>query len=886
MPMTMREHEASLHQPAFCELLPIRDFLDNIMVRSDGAFVAGYELGGINSYYHSDDSRNQTKFSLEALVRSLTERSMRMQIRFEVVEGLADLPGQYKKQLRTDHAAVQALDRLRIAAWKEKEQSGLYLTHLLQAYFYWNPIIHHEPADNGFGRKLGKAGKTWSMSAEKCIQRTRRVHEELLSEFESLVKGVEHTLYATGMTVRRMSDDEMFLELKRAMNPLFRDVLPYRRPEFAIDYRSAREQATNTHIEDDQETYIKIGGLLYSLLSLKDLPDATYPGILRELLSLDFPLVVNTEVTIPDQAGRLKHFKGRLRRMSAAQRDSRGGFRLNVDARVAEGQLITVLQDLISSSLKSAQVSFVIGVRTSEPVRSRRDLEEQERVLADRRQRALHAVMRMNGGRALPEDLAKRRLYMNSLPGMTQENKREHDCFTLHAADLLMIESPWKGTPQSPLILLETPYRQLVPFSPFDPSLSDANVLITAKSGGGKTFMAQIFLTMMARLNPEISILERGNSYQPLVEVMGGRCIDVDLEGAETLNPWDLQPGAIVPSKEKLAFLKNLTRHMIGMHDTNSDSAILDNLLTDAIVSTYQRCRTREDRPIPTFNDLRQELETWRDESGVERIRDEAQLAAVKLREWTGEKVYARLFDRQTTIRTDDSWLFFNVDGLKSDPKLESAMSMIIANAMAERSSGRSSRPNITVLDECWSLLDSPVLAPQVEQLFRTGRKRGASIWGISQALEDFTGAETNPRPHGPGIVNNVSTKIIGQQQGDLRSLAQYLHLNQTALSEVRGFSAPRKGRRAQALLVLGEKAETTQTINIVPTPLEYWICTTFKRERLYRAWFLASNRDLPLLDAYERLATKFPYGLADIPELAEELSGAVAAMGVRSAAR
>src|SRR5260370_22900491 len=110
------------------------------------------------------------------------------------------------------------------------------------------------------------------------------------------MKGVEHTLHATGMTVRRMTDDEMFRDLKKAMNPLFRDELPYRRPEFAIDYRSAREQAANTHIEDDQETYIKIGGLLYSFLSLKDLPDATYPGILRELLSLDFPLVINTDV--------------------------------------------------------------------------------------------------------------------------------------------------------------------------------------------------------------------------------------------------------------------------------------------------------------------------------------------------------------------------------------------------------------------------------------------------------------------------------------------------------------------------------------------------------------------------------------------------------------
>src|SRR5260370_40668071 len=98
---------------------------------------------------------------------------------------------------------------------------------------------------------------------------------------------------------------------------------------------------------------------------------------------------------------------------------------------------------------------------------------------------------------------------------------------------------------------------------------------------------------------------------------MGGRCIDVDLEGVETLNAWDLPPGTTVPSNDKLAFLKNLTRHMIGMNSPAADTAILDNLLTDAIVATYQRCGTGGDRPVPTFHALRQELEACRDEAEV-----------------------------------------------------------------------------------------------------------------------------------------------------------------------------------------------------------------------------------------------------------------------------
>ncbi len=142
--------------------------------------------------------------------------------------------------------------------------------------------------------------------------------------------------------------------------------------------------------------------------------------------------------------------------------------------------------------------------------------------------------MQMNGSRGLPEDLAKRRLFIGALPGMGEENQRENDCLTLHAADLLPVETSWRGMPHSPLILLETPQRQLVPFSPWDASLADANMLIMAATGGGKTFMAMLFLLMMARAKPTISILERGDSYRPLVELMGGRCIDIDLEGRVT----------------------------------------------------------------------------------------------------------------------------------------------------------------------------------------------------------------------------------------------------------------------------------------------------------------------------------------------------------------
>src|SRR5260370_24930904 len=96
----------------------------------------------------------------------------------------------------------------------------------------------------------------------------------------------------------------------------------------------------------------------------------------------------------------------------------------------------------------------------------------------------------------------------------------------------------------------------------------------------------------------------------------------------------------------------------------------------------------------------------------MQRTIDEARLASVKLRTWTEGGIYSRLFDRHTNIRTDNNWLFFNVEGLSSDPKLETAMSMLIAHAMAERTPGKTGPPSLTVLDERWACLHSPHTAP------------------------------------------------------------------------------------------------------------------------------------------------------------------------------
>jgi hypothetical protein len=411
--LTWEQHERELEGPAVCEQLAVRDYLDNVMVRTNGALVAAYELRGITSYFASDQDRDRSKVMLGALLKAIPERSVRVQVRYEVVEDLGDLFETYAAQDRSDHEIGYALDAVRVEAWRRKAEIGLYLRPRLHAYLIWDPLIHH--------RATGKATRpnpSWSLSATKCVERSRREHEDLLVEFESLLVGIEATMEAAELGLRRLTDQELFLEAKRALNPIDPDMRGYVPGEAHLEYRSARQQLANVSILDETDSYLNVGGLLYSFVSLKELPDATFPGILRELVALDFPVIVNVNLTIPDQARVLKGYKSRLRKMQAAQRDTHGGFRVNVEAQVAESQLFKVQQEIIASSIKTAKVSLVIGTRTSKTAITRGEFEEAERLISNRRQQLLYAVARMNGAKAITETLAKRRLFFSSLPGM------------------------------------------------------------------------------------------------------------------------------------------------------------------------------------------------------------------------------------------------------------------------------------------------------------------------------------------------------------------------------------------------------------------------------------------------------------------------------------
>lgn len=859
-----------------CALLNAREFLDNVIVRMDGSYVAGYRLKGSLTYFGSIDERNELKARVDAMIRTCPEESMRIQIRYEVNDQIGDTLKAYEKERRTSFDAAVALDESRVDRWTKRAEQGDFLTRSLEIYFTWNPDVHRRvmATSGGARNSIKPMNQTFSPFMKACVTRERAQHDAILAQFESILRGVETSMAAADFSPTRMSHEDMFLEIQTALSPFCPVRSKLRSHPLSERYISAREQLMTASISGMTESYVSIDDLLWSVITLKELPEQTWPGLIRELQTLGFPLIISTNVIIPNQGRVLAIYKRRHKKMLAAQTDVRGNFRLDISAQVAAGDLGAIQARIMSSATKACNVSVSISFRTSLPYATAKQFEDAEQEIADRREHIMHVISRMDGATGLAESGgAQRRLLFGSLPGQADSDLREMEVLTSHAADLSPVEMPYSGTPRTPMMLFPTPYRQLMPFSMFDPALENANAIIAATSGTGKSMLVQMMLLAAGRQNVKVSILERGDSYAQTVRYMGGRMVTMSLDSKWTINPFDFEPGQTQLNNDHRSFLVNLIRHMIG-ESAQSDVEILNNVIEICIRDAYARAAHRK-VPTPTLSDVRDGLQYFIDKNKEAVVEREAHIAAVKLRTWCDDGIYANLFDRQTTVDMSVAWLYFNVEKLKDDPKLETAMSLVIAYTTTKRAEGNTTC--ITVLDECWSLLQSEEsLGPVVEQLFRTARKRGACVWGISQAVEDFTGTLDRPNRIGAAILTTTAVRIIGRQKGNVGVLEEFLHLSPAAVERIKNLGMTEKGKRSEFVLSVGEQSSSTHSIYVELVPTEYWLATSYPRDRKVRVWWLNKHPDMEFGAAIRLLAARYPNGMANEDELPEEISGEV----------
>ncbi|MGB2787467.1 MAG: DUF87 domain-containing protein [Candidatus Saccharimonadaceae bacterium] len=293
-------------------------------------------------------------------------------------------------------------------------------------------------------------------------------------------------------------------------------------------------------------------------------------------------------------------------------------------------------------------------------------------------------------------------------------------------------------------------------------SLENANMVVFAKSGAGKSFTVKLEAIRSMMTGSEILIIDPENEYQKLCDAVGGSYIRLSLNSDTRINPFDLP--RVIDSDEaddalraNLVTLHGLFRLMLG------GSAIINGQqysglnpseeadLDQALIDTYARAGITSD-PLthnstpPTIGDL---YDTMLHMGGT------GPNLAQRLRKYTSG-TFAGIFSQQSNIDINNPMVVFNIRDLEDELR-PVAMYIVLSHIWNVTRTVQKKR--MLIVDEAWQLMKYDDSANFLFSLAKRARKYYLGLTTISQDVEDFMGSKM-----GRAIVANSSMQLLLKQ--------------------------------------------------------------------------------------------------------------------------
>jgi type IV secretory pathway VirB4 component len=294
-------------------------------------------------------------------------------------------------------------------------------------------------------------------------------------------------------------------------------------------------------------------------------------------------------------------------------------------------------------------------------------------------------------------------------------------------------------------------------------SLENANMVVFAKSGAGKSFTVKLEALRSMMVGADIVIIDPENEYQKLSDAVAGSYIRLSLNSDTRINPFDLprvidSDDADDALRANLVTLHGLLRQMLGGSQMTADGQIMTGLtaaeeadIDQALIDTYARVGITSD-PLthnstpPTIADL---YDTLLHMGGT------GPSLAQRLRKFTSG-TFAGIFSQQSNIDINNNMVVFNIRDLEDE--LRPVAMYIVLNHIWNITRTDQKR-RMLIVDEAWQLMKHDDSANFLFSLAKRARKYQLGLTTISQDVEDFMGSKM-----GRAIVANSSMQLLLKQ--------------------------------------------------------------------------------------------------------------------------
>lgn len=282
-------------------------------------------------------------------------------------------------------------------------------------------------------------------------------------------------------------------------------------------------------------------------------------------------------------------------------------------------------------------------------------------------------------------------------------------------------------------------------------SLNNANSIIFAQSGSGKSYTAKVEILRQLMQDTKVIVIDPEREYKQLSKSVNGTYIKLSAKSKEKINPFDFSLRSYTGEYELSEHIQDLTEiiSLLVGGLTAEEKAIVDK----AIIQTYKnhgfslkalKAVNNRKNTFPLLIDFYKVLKAMKQRDLCNRL------------ERFVKGSLASVFDNQTNIELSNRLIIFDTKDLPES--LRQIMMLVVANFVQYQVKTNPEK-RMLIIDEGWMLLEHQESARFISGLVRRARKYYLGVTIISQQANDFLSQE-----YGRAIASQSSLRILMRQ--------------------------------------------------------------------------------------------------------------------------
>jgi conjugal transfer ATP-binding protein TraC len=484
--------------------------------------------------------------------------------------------------------------------------------------------------------------------------------------------------------------------------------------------------------------HMLVGSKYFRTFFASAYPRTVNPNWLSPIINFEYPIDISTFYYPVDSGLILQRLKRKIAEMEASLNiEAQAGKIQDPELKVALGDARELQDTIASGKEKFFHYALYITIRAD-------TLKELEKISKN-----LESTMAAIGVIMKVSTLQQEQGFQSILPVGLDKIFLTRNMDTTSLATTFPFVSSELTMEEGILYGINKHNQSLVIFDRF--SLQNANMVVFATSGAGKSYMIKLEAMRSLMLGVDIIIIDPEKEYEKLCRTIGGEFISFSQDGAQKLNPFELS-GIFDEEEDELRFkilsLHGLIRIMIGGELTPEEDALLDR----ALILAYREKGITPDpsthmKPPPLLEDVYKILKAMAEK--------QAHSIADRLEKFIKGSA-AGIFDQKSTVEIKNTFTAFCVRDLAEELR-PIAIYMMLDFIWTKVKKDK--RQRILIIDEAWWMMKYADSARFLHSLAKRARKYGLGITTITQDVEDFLESD-----YGKAIVTNSAIQILLKQ--------------------------------------------------------------------------------------------------------------------------